>query len=212
MTKTIEEQLKELNTKENRLKNQQKEMAKLRQKLEAEKRQEEAKKQETSTYVEQYEKLGLNFEYKNGQITIKPLNFERDEYLSFIQLRESEAKKDILDKLLQTIYLGRMVEENTPFKMADFTNKMEFKVQDGEYIYHLNITEENSNYKIFITKENWDDEYNYRQQINKNVTIAIEASSYDGFKVSWEYEAKTTKGNLSQQINNAMDELKKYET
>ena len=105
-----------------------------------------------------------------------------------------------------------MVEENTPFKMAYFTNKMEFKVQDGEYIYHLNITEENSNYKIYITKEYWDDEYNYRQQINKNVAIAIEASSYDGFKISWEYEAKTTKENLSQQINNAMDELKKYET
>lgn len=212
MTKTIDKQLKELEAKENRLKNQQKEMAKLRQQLEAEKRQEEAKKQETSTYVEQYEKLGLNFEYKNGQITIKPLNFERDEYLSFIQLRESEAKKDILDKLLQTIYLGRMVEENTPFKMLDFNNKMEFKIQDCEYIYHLNITEENSQYKVHIIKEDLDDDYNYRQKINKNVSIVIENSGYDGFKVSWEYNAKTTKENLSQQINKAMDELKKYET
>lgn len=210
MTKTIEEQLKELNTKENRLKNQQKEMAKLRQKLEAEKRQEEAKKQETEPYVEKFKELGLNFEYKNSQITIKPIDFERDEYLSFIQLRESEAKKDILDKLLQTIYLGRMVEEHTPFKMLDFNNKMEFKVQEGKYIYYLTITEANSQYTVHIVKEDMDDDYNYRQKINKNLSIVIENSGYDGFKVSWEYDAKTTKENLSQQINKAMDELKKY--
>ena len=60
MAKTIEEQLKELNTKENRLKNQQKELKKLRQKLEAEKKQEEAKHQETEPYVEKFKELGLN--------------------------------------------------------------------------------------------------------------------------------------------------------
>ena len=212
MAKTIEEQLKELNTKENRLKNQQKELKKLRQKLEAEKKQEEAKHQETEPYVEKFKELGLNFEYKNSHITIKPIDFERDEYLEFIQLSESKAKKDILDNLLQKVWLGRMVEEHTPFKMLDLNDKMEYKVQDGEYIYYLTVDESKGQYTVHIVKETWDDEYNYRQQINKNVTIAIEASSYNGFKVSWEYEAKTTKENLSQQINNAMDELKKYET
>ena len=210
MTKTIDKKLKELDAKENRLKNQQKELTKLRKQLEAEKRQEEAKRQETEPYVEKFQELGLIFEHKNSQITIKPLDFERDEYLSFIQLVDSKATKDVLDNLLQTIQSGRMVEEHTPFKMSDFNNKMEFKVRDGEYIYHLKINEENSNYKIFITKENWDYEYNYRQKINKNISIAIEASGYDGFKVTWEYEAKTIKENLNQQINKALEVLKTY--
>ena len=212
MTKTIDKQLKELKAKENRLKNQQKEMAKLRQQLEAEKRQEEAKQQETKPYLEKFQELGLNFEYKNGKITIKPLDFENDEYLEYIQLRELDANKDVLDTLLQTVCLGREVEEHTPFKMLDFNNKMEFKVQDDEYIYHLTITETNSQYTVHIVKEDLDDDYSYRQKINKNLSIVIENSGYDGFKVSWEYNAKTTKENLNQQINKAMDELKKYET
>ena len=212
MTKTIDKQLKELKAKENQLKNQQKEMAKLRQQLEAEKRQEEAKQQETEPYVEKFQKLGLNLEYKNSQITIKPLDFEHDEYLKYIQLRELDANKDVLDTLLQTVCLGREVEEHTPFKMLDFNNKMEFKVQDGKYIYHLTITETKSQYTVHIVKEDLDDDYSYRQKINKNLSVVIENSGYDGFKVSWEYEAKTTKENLNQQINKAMDELKKYET
>ena len=212
MTKTIDKQLKELEAKEIRLKNQQKEKTKLRQQLEAEKRQEEAKQQETKPYLEKFQELGLNLEHKNGKITIKPLDFEHDEYLEYIQLEEPNANKDVLDTLLQTVRLGREVEEHTSFKMLDFNNKMEFKVQDDEYIYYLTITETNSQYTVHIVKEDLDDDYNYRQKINKNLSIVIENSGYDGFKVSWEYDAKTTKENLSQQINKAMDELKKYET
>ena len=212
MTKTIDNQLKELEAKRNPIKKPTKEMTKLRQQLEAEKRQEEAKQQEKEPYLEKFQELGLNFEYRNGKITIKPLDFKHDEYLEYIQLEESNANKEVLDTLLQTVRLGREVEEHTSFKMLDFNNKMEFKVQDGEYIYYLTITETNSQYTLHIVKEDLDDDYNYRQKINKNLSIVIENSGYDGFKVSWEYDAKTTKENLSQQINKAMDELKKYET
>lgn len=207
MSKTIESKLREIKRKEQKLENQRKKLEQRRNQLEIEKHQEEVHHKKYEPYLEQFKELDLQFEYKQGNITIKPLDFENDEYLSFIHIKESKETKHILNKLLQDIHFGRMVEKHTKFKMSDFNNKMEFKVQNGEYWYILNINIVKDNYTINIIKENWDDDYMYSKHITKHLEIIIESSGYDGFKVSWEYNASATKENIIQQIDTAMEVL-----
>lgn len=211
MSKTIENQLKDLEKKEKQLKKETKELAKLRQQLETEKIQEKInqQKQKFSPYVKQFEDLGFHFLYKQDKITIKPLNFESDKYLEFIYLKPSEATTDVLNKLLQTIRLGRLIEKNTPFKLFDIYNKMEFKTIDSGYQYLLMIKPINNHYTVTIIKESLDDKYSYRYKINQNLSMVIESTGYDSFNISWTYDIQANKENLIQKINKAMDILTK---
>lgn len=209
MSKTIEDKLKDLELKENRLKNQQKELKQLRKELENQKQVEDVKQKNLQPYVKKFKDLCLNFEYKLNKIEIKPLDFKKYPILSFIYIKESETTTKTLDNLLENIRLGHEIEKNTDFKIYD-ANILEFQTEDSEGRYFLNIRQVGNEYQLDITKENYDDEDNYRKEINKNLTIIVESSGYDGFTVKWEYNSKATKDNLIQKIKDGVVALNKY--